>query len=128
MQLLETDCRHRRAGAPPLLRDFPKRPPRGWQQKTELKGTDMTAAIPTYERAVWANGHVINKGALPLWSGKGEPPAIGSEVTCDDRHGTRCKITGYKVEHGWLMATGVRLSDGFEGDLAGAEIRYPVEG
>lgn len=82
--------------------------------------------IPAYIRPVRdAAGNVTNKGSLPLWSGKGEPPAIGAVVTCDDRKGTRVKVTGYEIEAGWLMVVGTRLIDGARGNLAGAEILWP---
>lgn len=84
--------------------------------------TDMT--IPAYETAKWEDGRVVNKGELPLWSGKGEPPAVGEEVTVNDKRGTRVVVTGYEVEAGWLMVTGTRIGDGMRGNLAGAEILY----
>lgn len=79
----------------------------------------------------FANGKFI-PGAkpetdLPLWSGNVPPPPVGAVVICADRKGTRCKVTGYRVDESgdgwrWLMVVGVRLSDGFKGDLAGLEI------
>lgn len=81
--------------------------------------------IPAYQRAVWEDGKVTNKGDLPLWSGRGEPPAIGSEVRTFDRFRHRVTITGYQVEGGWLMATGYRTDEpAVKGNLAGAEIYW----
>ena len=79
-----------------------------------------------YGRPHWVDGRVTNKGGLPLWSGKGEPPAIGSEVTCNDPHGTRVTVTGYRIAGGWLMVRGYRTAEPDKaGNLAGAEILYP---
>lgn len=70
-------------------------------------------------------GRVMNKGTTPLWSGKGEPPAIGSTVTCSDRVGTQVTITSYTIEDGWLLAEGYRTASPIRtGTLAGMEIRY----
>lgn len=82
--------------------------------------------IPAYTVAEW-NGHeVTNKGELPLWSGKGTPPAIGSVVETSGRIRHQVKITGYAVEDGWLMALGYRVAEPAKsGNLAGAEIYYP---
>lgn len=63
---------------------------------------------------------------LPRWSGKGEPPAIGQEVTCNDKPLTRVTVTGYAIEGGWLMVEGFRTADPSKrGTLAGAEILWP---
>lgn len=68
-------------------------------------------------------------GNMPVWSGRGLPPAVGSIVRCNDKPRTRVKITGYEVQHGWLMALGERVDEpGRKGDLAGTEILYPLEG
>lgn len=59
------------------------------------------------------------------WSGKGPVPEIGSVVTCNDRKGTRCVVTGYAVEEGWLMVLGYREAEPHvRGNLAGAEIKW----
>lgn len=81
--------------------------------------------IPAYAAPIWIDGKITNKGDVPLWSGMGPPPAIGSEVTCNDRHATRITVTGYDVEGGWLMVSGYRTADPQKvGNLAGMEIRW----
>jgi hypothetical protein len=83
----------------------------------------MTQNLPAYTAAIWEDGRVINKGRLPLWSGKNRPPFVGDVVTCADKKGTRVKVTGYAVEDGWLMVEGYRVEEpGVSGNLAGAEI------
>ncbi len=83
--------------------------------------------IPAYSIPVWENGRVVNKSETPFWSGMGAPPAIGSEVVCNDRVKTRVMVTGYEIEHGWLMLQGYRVADpSHRGNLAGAEILYPT--
>lgn len=79
--------------------------------------------IPAWERAEFDGNKLLNGGGeLPLWSGFIDPPAIGAEVITRDSVGHRCKITGYEIEAGWLMARGYRLDDGKAGNLAGIEI------
>lgn len=80
---------------------------------------------PAHTVAIWKDGRVTNKGALPLWSGKGEPPAIGSTITCADKAGTQVTVTGYAIDDGWLMVIGYRTAEPAKtGNLAGIEIRY----
>ena len=67
------------------------------------------------------------RDAIPegKWSGKGPIPKIGDVVTCNDRKQTRCVITGYEVDGGWLMLLGYREADpSVKGNLAGAEIKW----
>lgn len=81
--------------------------------------------IPPHTAPIYGeNGKVSNYGDVPLWSGAGAPPAIGTEVVCQGRNRERVRVTGYEVASGWLMVTGVRLRDGVAGNLAGAEILY----
>ena len=77
--------------------------------------------IPTYARPIWKDGKVLNKGALPLWSGKGEVPAVGETVEIQGRQKMTATVTGYSIEGGWLMLLAIR-SDGRRGNLAGTEI------
>ncbi len=49
---------------------------------------------PAHTVAEWKDGRVINRGALPLWSGKRAPPKVGEVVVCADRKGTRVTVTG----------------------------------
>lgn len=88
---------------------------------------EAIAGIPAYVRPIWENGKVTNMGDLPLWSGKGAPPEVGAVVRIAGRQSMHCRITGYEVEGGWLMATGERVEDGKRGNLAGAEIYWPEE-
>ncbi len=82
--------------------------------------------IPAWEFASWEGDKLTNAAGVALWSGKGPPPPVGSEIVCSDRKGTRCTITGYVVEGRWLMAEGFRtLEPQAKGNLAGAEIHYP---
>jgi len=78
-----------------------------------------------YVRAIWAGDTVTNKGELPLWSGKGELPAIGADVPVNRFLSAR--VEGYSVEGGWLMLDAQR-SDGKRGTLAGAEIAWNLVG
>jgi hypothetical protein len=88
--------------------------------------------IPAWTRPVYAEGGFARPtnigGELPLWSGKGEPPAIGSVVST--RAGNKLldvTITGYEVIDGYLMALGYRTHDPkVKGNLAGAEINWPA--
>lgn len=87
--------------------------------------TAKSAPIPAWERVVWEGNNVANRGGLPLWSGKGEPPAIGSIVITNDRIGHRIMVTGYEVVEGWLMALGYRIDEPTKhGNLAGMEIKW----
>lgn len=83
--------------------------------------------IPAWERPVWTDGRVEPGSGLPLWSGKGDPPAIGSIVALAGPGNMTVRVEEYKVDGRWLMILGER-SDGKRGDLAGAEIRWPSEG
>lgn len=61
---------------------------------------------------------------IPLWSGRGDAPVIGSTVR--DRNGVAIKITGYRVAGGWLMALGHRTANpDISGDISGLEIDWP---
>lgn len=84
--------------------------------------------IPAHNAPIWVDGRVTNSGDIPLWSGRGPVPTVGSEVICNDKQGTVVCVTGYIVEHGWLMVEGYRVNDPTAtiGNLAGAEIRHPV--
>lgn len=91
----------------------------------------MTATIdyrtdaPIYTTAKWENGEVVNDDIMPLWSGSGPLPAVGSEVICNDRKGTICVVLGYCLEDKWLMVVGHRKSEPDSiGTLAGAEILW----
>lgn len=82
-------------------------------------------SIPAWKRPEWNDkGGATNKGEVPLWSGKGEPPEIGAVVKCSDRKGTEVRVLGYLVMEGWLMIDGLRLHDNQRGNLAGAEVHY----
>lgn len=63
---------------------------------------------------------------IPVWSGKGAPPAIGSMVT--DKRGREWRVVSYEVRIGanydWLHAVVVQPATGQTADLAGAEIDY----
>lgn len=83
--------------------------------------------LPAWEFAKWDGGRLLNDGALPIWSGEGAPPAIGASVLTHGKISHECTITGYIVSGGWLMALAVRVADQVSGDLAGTEIRYPLE-
>ncbi len=88
----------------------------------------LERAIPAVRHPEWsadpkAAAPVNRDGGAPLWSGKGMVPAIGQTVTCDDKPGTQCLVTGYSVESGWLMIEGRNVATGKPGNLAGAEIR-----
>ncbi len=83
----------------------------------------MASAPPPWERAQWDGKKLLNGGGPPLWSGKGNPPPIGSTV--DVGKGLTVKVERYSVDAGWLMILGVR-SDGKRGNLAGAEIVWPA--
>ena len=88
----------------------------------------MTA--PAHVRALWKVGEPLPVSDLPIWSGRGEPPAVGDVVTCSDRKGTRVTVTGYLVEGTaptrWLLVEGFRTDEPTRrGNLAGAEILYP---
>lgn len=78
---------------------------------------------PPYAAAVWENGIITNKGEIALWSGKAPPPPVGAVVICNDKPGTRCTVTGYEVNGGWLMVTGFRTDSPCRtGNLSGYEI------
>jgi hypothetical protein len=80
---------------------------------------------PAYTVAKWEGGKVVNDDMMPLWSGKGPLPAVGSEVVCDDRKNTVCVVLGYMLEDKWLMVVGHRKGEPNKiGTLAGAEIRW----
>jgi len=89
----------------------------------------MLNHIPEYARPIYGEENrvmPINKDCgLPLWSGKGEPPAIGSTVPLGGPNDMTVKVEGYAIQAGWLMIIGVR-SDGKRGDLAGMEIHWPA--
>jgi hypothetical protein len=94
--------------------------------------------VPAHARAVWEKnaetGHfelMNGDSPLPLWSGKGEPPAIGAEVETSGNVRHKVTITGYTTAPlgngrtgSWLMALAHRHHDNKRGDLAGAEIEY----
>lgn len=84
----------------------------------------MSEGIPAFERAQWDGNKLLNRGALPLWSGKGEPPAIGSSVPVGK--GLTVRVYRYEEVEGWLMIIGER-SDGRWGNLAGTEIVWPKD-
>jgi hypothetical protein len=97
----------------------------------------LKMTIPAYEMARWEKRgeryELVNRGGeLPLWSGKGEPPAVGTEVETSGIVQHRCTITGYDIEQGdgvkWLMALAHRHHDNRRGNLTGAEIHYPEAG
>ena len=67
--------------------------------------------VPEYAAPIWKDGRVLNKGMLPLWSGKAPPPAVGEEVLCYFKDDPAFVVTGYEIEHGWLMVVGYRKSD-----------------
>lgn len=94
----------------------------------------MTATIltslPAWEQAVWEGEgnarRLVNRGTeQALWSGKGPPPAIGEVVEIAGPRDEKMTVSHYEIEDGWLMIWGRRHSDGFRGNLAGAEIRWP---
>lgn len=78
-------------------------------------------AIPDHVQAEWDGNKLLNKGGLPLWSGLGPVPKVGTNVPVG--RGLTVLVEGYKVDAGWLMIIGTR-SDGKRGDLAGAEIAW----
>lgn len=80
---------------------------------------------PAYTLAKWEDGKVVNDDMLPLWSGKGALPPVGSEVVCADRKGTVCIVLGYLLEDKWLMLVAHPAGKPDEvGTLAGAEIKW----
>jgi hypothetical protein len=88
----------------------------------------MTTDCPAWTRAIWEAGAVTNRDAAPLWSGRGEPPAVGAVIHCNDRPKTRVTVTGYEIEGLWLMVTGYRTdSPTRAGNLSGWEILWPEE-
>lgn len=78
-------------------------------------------------QAEWKDGRCSNLGGpLPVWGGKGPPPAVGAVITCNDRPRTRCTVTGHAVVEGFLMVEGYRTDDPkWRGNLAGVEILWP---
>jgi hypothetical protein len=81
------------------------------------------STIPTTAAPIWQDGKLLNRGAVPLWSGKGPVPEVGAVVPVGK--GLTVLVEDYKVDAGWLMLVGVR-SDGVRGDLAGAEIAWSM--
>lgn len=55
-------------------------------------------------------GEILNSSKLPLWSGQGEPPAIGAEVAIKINRLGRCVVVSYFVQDRWLGLL-VRLLD-----------------
>lgn len=100
------------------------------RRRREQPALDYSPEPPAnYTVAKWENGKVANDAGLPLWSGKGPLPAVGSEVICNDRKGTVCVVLGFQVEGKWLMVAGHRKGDDPSkvGNLAGAEILWKTE-
>jgi len=88
--------------------------------------TKALTVCPDWTLAQWDGNKLLNRDAgKALWSNPSfDPPAIGATVICNDRKDTRVLVTGYEIDHGWLMILGRRLSDGFTaGNLAGIEIK-----
>jgi hypothetical protein len=81
------------------------------------------STIPHHTAPIWNDGKLMNRGNVPLWSGKGPVPEIGDIVPVGK--GLTVLVEDYKVDHGWLMLVGVR-SDGVRGDLAGTEIAWKL--
>lgn len=65
----------------------------------------------------------MNRAAGPLWSGKGDVPAVGAYVDIAGPKNQVATVLGYVVDDYWLMLWCERHGDGFRGDLAGTEIR-----
>jgi hypothetical protein len=85
----------------------------------------ITSTGIAWKRPTWDGYTVTNKEpAVALWSGKGEPPEVGSTVRTSGRIKHDVRVTGYKCENGWLMLTGYRLDGSKDGDLAGAEVDW----
>lgn len=89
--------------------------------------------LPQWQRPLWEGEgnarRVSNKReGVALWSGKGDPPAVGDVVEIAGPRDERMTVSHYEIEAGWLMIWGRRHSDGFRGNLAGAEIRWPDGG
>lgn len=72
-----------------------------------------------YAVAIWDGNTLINADQAPLWSGRGEAPAIGSTVLTSWNTCAVC-VTGYFVAHNWLMLEGT-TDDGTIFNLAGME-------
>jgi len=89
----------------------------------------MLDYIPEYAFPLYGEDNKVmplNKDCgLPLWSGKGAPPAIGSTIALAGPKDMTATVEGYEVKAGWLMIIGVRC-DGKRGDLAGIEMRWPA--
>jgi hypothetical protein len=85
----------------------------------------MTTDCPAWTRATWEAGCVTNRDAGTLWSGRGDPPAVGAVIRCNDQPKTRVTVTGYEVKGGWLMVLGYRTDSPCRaGNLGGAEILW----
>lgn len=91
--------------------------------KTPITGKPITTVAPNYARPIWREGLLTNKHEAPLWSGKGELPAVGAYVDISGPKNEVATVLGYFIDDGWLMLWCERHSDGRRGDLAGTEIR-----
>lgn len=93
--------------------------------RAKVREAIRAGQVPPFARPDWGNGReLVNADSpLPLWSGKGEPPAVGATVRLAGIGGKSAVITGYEIDGPWLMALGYRADEPERrGNLAGTEI------